>query len=227
VEGTKLSLAGIWYLYVSLPIFQFLLCRWYYRIFIWARFLKQVSRIRLNLIPTHPDGVGGLGFICDITSGLAALAAAHGALLAGWLALRFALLSSVLAQNKIEIALVVMFVLCLTLGPLLVFSPQLVQAKQIGLCEYGALSARYVREFDAKWLRGGVRPEEPLMGSADLQSLADVGNSCNMVQNMRIALVTRDLVLRIVIATLLPVMPVVLAVMPLDEFLKKLVAIFF
>jgi hypothetical protein len=226
-EGTKLSLAGIWYLCVSLPIFQFLLCRWYYRIFIWTRFLNQVSRIKLSLIPTHPDGVGGLGFISDITSGLAALAAAHGALLAGWLAPRFELLSSVLTQNKIEIALVVLFVLCLTLGPLLAFSPQLIQAKQNGLCEYGALSTRYVREFDVKWLRGGVRPDEPLLGSADLQSLADVGNSFNLVQNMRIALLTRDLVLRIAIATLLPVMPVILTVMPFDEFLKRLAAILF
>ncbi len=61
-EGSKLSVAGIWYGYVSLPIFQFLLCRWYFRMFIWIRFLWQVSRIELSLVPTHPDRVGGLGF---------------------------------------------------------------------------------------------------------------------------------------------------------------------
>ena len=58
-EGLKLSVTGLWYAYVSLPIFQFLLVRWYYRIFIWIRFLWQVSRIQLSLIPTHPDRVGG------------------------------------------------------------------------------------------------------------------------------------------------------------------------
>ena len=62
-EGSKLSLAGMWYGYVSLPIFQFLLVRWYFRLFIWARFLWQVSRIELSLVPTHPDRVGGLGFL--------------------------------------------------------------------------------------------------------------------------------------------------------------------
>jgi len=40
-EGSKLSLSGVWYGYVSLPLFQFLLMRWYLRIFIWARFLWQ------------------------------------------------------------------------------------------------------------------------------------------------------------------------------------------
>ena len=59
-EGLKLSITGAWYGYVSLPIYQFLLVRWYYRIFIWSRFLWQVSRIELSIVPTHPDRVGGL-----------------------------------------------------------------------------------------------------------------------------------------------------------------------
>lgn len=59
-HGSRLSLAGIWYCYVSLPIFQFLLLRFYFRLFVWARFLGQVSRIDLKLIPTHPDRLGGL-----------------------------------------------------------------------------------------------------------------------------------------------------------------------
>ena len=61
--GSKLLFAGMWYGYVSLPVFQFLLCRWYFRIFLWTRFLWQVSRIELSLIPTHPDRIGGLGFL--------------------------------------------------------------------------------------------------------------------------------------------------------------------
>ena len=82
-EGSKLSLAGMWYGYVSLPIFQFLLCRWYFRLFIWTRFLWQVSRIELSLVPTHPDRVGGLGFLSNTVYAFVLLAVAHGALLAG------------------------------------------------------------------------------------------------------------------------------------------------
>jgi len=157
-EGSKLSLAGIWYGYVSLPIFQFLLIRWYFRLFIWTRFLWQVSRIELSLVPTHPDRVGGLNFLSNTVYAFTVLAVAHGALLAGQLANRIFFLGAELTQFKAEIAIVVVFLLCVILGPLLVFAPQLAAAKRRGLREYGTLAERYVREFDAKWLRGGAPP---------------------------------------------------------------------
>jgi hypothetical protein len=84
-EGSKLSLAGMWYRYVSLPILQFVLCRWYFRLFLWARFLWQVSRIDLSLNPAHPDRVAGLGFIADKANAFAVLALSLGSLLAAHL----------------------------------------------------------------------------------------------------------------------------------------------
>ena len=162
VEGSRASLAGIWYGYVSLPIFQFLLVRWYFRLFVWTRFLWQVSRIELSLVPTHPDRVGGLGFLSNTVYAFATLAVAHGALLAGTLANRIFFAGAALTEFKAEIAVVVAFLLCAILGPLLVFTPQLAQAKRKGLREYGALAERYVRAFDAKWLRGGAPADEAL-----------------------------------------------------------------
>jgi hypothetical protein len=226
-EGSKLSVAGIWYGYVSLPIFQFLLCRWYFRMFIWTRFLWQVSRIELSLVPTHPDRVGGLGFLANTAYAFAVLAVAHGAMLAGTLANRIFFVGAALTEFKAEIAIVVAFVLCAILGPLLVFAPGLAQAKRQGLREYGTLSERYVREFDAKWLRGGAPADEPFVGSADIQSLADLGNSYEVVRTMRIAPITRDAILRLAAATLVPIVPLLLTMMPLEELLKMLFGILF
>jgi hypothetical protein len=154
--GSTLSLAGVWYGFVSLPLFQFLLVRWYYRIFIWARFLWQVSRIELSLIPTHPDRLGGLGFLAATVHAFTLLAVAHGAILAGPIANRIFYLGAGLLEFKVEISVVLGFVLAVVLGPLLVFAPQLAQMKRTGLREYGTLAERYVREFDDKWLRGGA-----------------------------------------------------------------------
>jgi hypothetical protein len=226
-EGSKLSLAGMWYGYVSVPIFQFLLVRWYFRLFIWTRFLWQVSRIELSLVPTHPDRVGGLSFLSNAVYAFAVLAVAHGALLAGHLANRIFFLGTELTQFKAEIALVVVFMLCAALGPLLVFAPQLAQAKRKGLREYGTLAERYVRDFDAKWLRGGAPAAEPLVGSADIQSLADLGNSYEVVRTMNIAPITRDAVLRLAAATLVPIVPLLLTMMSLEELLKRLIGILF
>ena len=119
------------------------------------------------------------------------------------------------------------FLLCALLGPLLVFTFQLAQAKRTGLREYGALAERYVREFDAKWLRGGAPADEPFVGSADIQSLADLGNSYEVVRTMRIAPVTRDALLRLAAATLAPVVPLALTMMSLEELLKMLFGILF
>jgi hypothetical protein len=226
-EGAKLSFAGMWYGYVSLPLFQFLLVRWYFRLFIWARFLWQVARIELNLVPTHPDRVGGLGFLSDAVYAYAMLAVAQGALLAGPLANRIFFLGAALPQFKAEIAALVIFLLCVVLGPLLIFAPQLARAKRKGLREYGTLAERYVREFDAKWLRGGAPSDEPFVGSADIQSLADLANSYDVVRSMRIAPIARDDILRLVAATLVPLVPLLLTMMPLEELLRTVFAILF
>jgi hypothetical protein len=225
--GSKLSLAGMWYGYVSLPLFQFLLLRWYFRLFIWTRFLWQVSRIDLRLVPTHPDRLGGLGFLSQSGYALTVLAVAQGALLAGPLAGRIFFLGAALPQFKGEIALLVIFLLCVLLGPLLVFAPQLAATKRKGLREYGTLAERYVREFDAKWLHGGAPAEEPFVGSADIQSLADLANSYEVVRTMSIAPVTKQAVLRLAAATLLPIAPLLLTMMPLEELLKKLASMLF
>src|SRR5688572_23499957 len=57
------TVAGYWYLFISTPIYQFFLYRWIYRYFLWCYFLRKVSKMDLNLMPTHPDGMGGLGFL--------------------------------------------------------------------------------------------------------------------------------------------------------------------
>lgn len=226
-EGSKFSFAGWWYAYASIPIFQFLLARWYFRLFIWMRFLWQVSRIELSLVPTHPDRVGGIGFLANTAYAFMPVLMAHGALLAGNLANRIFHLGAALPNFKMEILLLVTLLLAIVLGPLLVFAPQLAQAKRTGLREYGGLAERYVREFDTKWLRGGAPADEALVGSGDIQSLADLGNSYEVVRSMRIAPVTRDTILRLAAATLIPLLPLMLTMMPLEELLRKLFGILF
>lgn len=224
-DGSRLTLAGVWYACVSVPIVQFLLLRWYWRLFIWVRFLWQVSRIELRLMPAHPDGTGGLGFLASTGYAFTMFAAAHGALAAGPIASRIFFTGASLPEFANAIGLVVLFVLCVVLGPLLVFAPQLAAAKHAGLVEHGALAERYVGEFEAKWFSRGAPPDEPLVGTADIQSLADLGTAYDVVRTMRIAPITLGAVEALVVATLVPILPLVLTMIPLGELMKKLLGI--
>jgi hypothetical protein len=217
----------MWYGYVSLPLFQFLLCRWYYRIFIWARLLWQVSKIKLDLVPTHPDRVGGLGFLATTSYAFIPLLMAHGALFAGNIANQIFHAGANLTQFRLEILLLVIFMVILVVGPLLVFAPQLAQARRTGLREYGTLAQRYVRDFDAKWVRGNGGADEPILGTGDIQSLADLGNSFAIIQDMRMVPVTRQAMLQLAFATVAPIVPLLLTLMPLEDLIKKLFGILF
>jgi hypothetical protein len=221
--GAQLSPAGYWYSFVSRPLFQFILLRWYFRLFIWARFLWQTSRLELNLIPTHPDRAAGLGFLGMSSTAFAPLLMAHGALLAGLMANPIFFAGAKMTDFKMEIFGAVAILLLLVLGPLLVFSPRLMRAKRTGLREYGTLASRYVSEFDLKWVRGGADDDEALIGSGDIQSLADLGNSFQVVRDIKPFPFGRDTVIQLVVVTLLPVSPLVLTMIPLEELIMKLI----
>jgi hypothetical protein len=109
----------------------------------------------------------------------------------------------------------------------MVFAGQLARARRTGLGEYGVLAQRYVREFDAKWLRGDRDPAEPLVGSPDIQSLADLGNSFEVVRTMRFVPFSKDTVIQLAIVTVAPLLPLTLTMISLEELLKRLLSAVF
>lgn len=228
VDGRRdLNLAGYWLVLVSLPLFQFLIIRWYFRLFIWARFLWQVSRIKLNLIPTHPDRLGGLGFLTNIIYAFSLLAMAHGALLAALIANRVFFTGARFIDFKYDIVLLLIYLFIILILPLVVFSAQLAACKREGLREYGELAQRYVRAYDQKWLRGGASKQEQFIGSGDIQSLADLGNGFEVIANMRFLPVSKQTLMQLAGWTLLPILPVLLTTIPLDDLLKRLFSLIF
>jgi len=226
-DGSMLSIAGMWLSYVSLPIFQFMLIRWYFRLFIWARFLWHVSRLELSLVPSHPDRVGGLGFLSTTDRAFFPLLIAHGAILAGHIADRISFAGDTLLDFKLEIVALVVLLMCVVLAPLLLFVSRIGEAELTGLGEYGSWAARYVREFDTKWLRGNDSSKTPLPGSPSSPSLADLSTSFNIVRSMNFVPISRKTILRLGATTLIPLAPLVLTVIPLEQLLKKLLGILF
>ena len=126
-ETLNPSLAGWWFGLISLPLFQFLLFRWYFRLVIWARFLWQVSKIKLRTLATHPDRCAGLGFLSNVAYAFVPLLLAQGVLLSGMMANRVLYTGAKLPDFKLDILGLVATALLIVLGPLLFFSAQLAQ----------------------------------------------------------------------------------------------------
>jgi hypothetical protein len=218
------TMAGYWFAFVSIPVFQFILLRWYMRILIWFWFLFRVSRLKLHLLSAHPDRAGGLGFIGRSSHAFVPLLFAQGALLSGQIASHIFYNGQSLLAFKMIIAGFVVFFVVAVLAPLLLFTPQLARAKREGLAEYGAFASSYVMDFDQKWLRSKVNDEQ-LLGTGDIQSLADLGNSFAVVREMRAVPFAKDDVFRLVIATVAPIVPLLLTIMPFEQLLGQVIKI--
>jgi hypothetical protein len=222
-DGVTLTLPGYWFTWVSTPFVQFLILRWLFRLAIWGRFLWQVSRIELELIPIHPDRNGGLGFLGGSAYAFSPLLAAFSAMVAGLVASRIFHEGASLANFKLEIVALVALGMLLVLGPLTVFAPQILAAKRRGLREYGAFAADYTRDFHRRWLLSADHDGEPLLGTGDIQSLADLGNSFAVIKEINAVPFSRDMFLQLIWATLVPFAPLVFTMIPLEELLDRII----
>jgi hypothetical protein len=219
--------AGLWLQWVSNPLLQFLIVRWYYRIFIWAHFLWQVSRIDLALIPTHPDRNAGLGFLGGSAYALSPLLLAHGAAVAGYAASLIFYENASLADFKLEIVSLVTVLIAIVVGPLSVFAPKILGAKRKGLHEYGVLAADYSRKFDRRWVREADHDGQEVLGSADIQSLADLDGAVGIIKSITGLPVSRDTLFQLVLATVIPFAPLLLTMFPLEELLNRIIGAVF
>lgn len=224
----SLTPAGYWYLIVSLTIFRFILFRWYFRLIVWYRFLWQVARhIPLRLNALHSDRAGGLAFLSASTFSFQPILLAHTVALSGFLGSKIWHEGASLPQFKLEIVAWIGFLMLLVLAPLLFFVPQLARAKWAGLRDYGVTVSKYVHEFRQKWIDKDAPTKEALIGSADIQSLADLSNSFEVVREMGVLPFGRGTVLRLAVATALPLLPLVLTMIPLEKLIDRAVGVFF
>ena len=220
-----LTPVGYWYAFVSIPIFQFILLRWYFRLFIWHGVLWRISRITLRLTATHPDRAGGLAFLGKSSYAFGPILFAQGALLSGLIATRVLYEGATLVSFKMEAAALVVFFVLIVLGPLLAFSPQLGNAKRRGLGAYGLLASEYVQGFEDKWVRRPAGSSDELLGSADIQSLADLGNSYAVVREMRLVPFGAEDIIRLAGVTAAPLLPLGLTVLSLEDLIVRVAKI--
>ena len=147
---------------------------------------------------------------------------AHGTLLSGLIATQVLYEGQALTSFRMEAAGMIAVLVLFVLSPLLIFSPLLERAQRRSAAEFGLLAQRYVSEFEQKWIHDDPPGPNKLLGSPDIQSLADMGNSFSVVTDMRIFPFTLKDATYLAVAAGAPLLPLGLTVLSLEELLGRI-----
>jgi hypothetical protein len=218
------SFAQLWWSIVALPIAQFLVFRSLWRWAAWAVVLWGLASLDVRPVALHPDRRGGLGFLAEPALGFAIVVLAMDSSVAGAWGEQMIFDRSPLQSHAVPLAGIAVACLIVTLGPLFVFTRCLWRSRFAAIREYDRLALTYARSFHRKWIEGG--DTEGLLGSSDIQSMADLANSLAIVRGMRIVPFGLYEVTVLAVAIGLPVVPLLLAAVPLHELLRRLLGVF-
>jgi hypothetical protein len=211
---TGLTADQVWYAMTDLPLFQFLLWRSVWRWLVWVRFLVGLSRIKLALVPTHPDRAGGIRFLRLPSVGYCAmlLFAASSVLCAEWGGRL--MLDATLATFKPLLLVFGCVATLVAFGPLLLFAPQLLQARRQGMLELGSVATSAGRLF-----REALLHPERSVGGGSVQELASLEQTYReTVKQLSLFLFDRHDLALLLLATLFPVVPVMFLSVPSEDW---------
>ena len=222
LAGNSLPWIFDWYMGFCLPFFRYLMLRWFWRLGLWWYFLWHVQKLNLHLIPTHPDSAAGLGYLETVQEHFTPLVLAFSATFSASFAEDFALGTMTFESLYRLVPIFLCLIALLFIGPLIIFFPKLWVCRVTGLNEYMVMASHYVNLFDRKWVRGENPSGESLLGTADLQSLADLNNSVNVIRGMRWIPAGLELIIALGSFAILPLLPLLLIKYPVDQLAVRL-----
>ncbi|HTR55080.1 MAG TPA: hypothetical protein VMJ10_30550 [Kofleriaceae bacterium] len=218
---TSWSISGVWYAAIALPLLQFLVLRWIWEWIVWSLALVQISRMRLATAASHPDRSAGLEFLSWPLGAFAMFMLGLSCVLAGAWGTQLLAHRTTIPSLVPTLAILLAIALVVALGPLILFAQHLYRARLAELSDYNALALQYVREFRAKWI-DAVPITSPL-GAADIQALHDLGGAYEVIATTGMTVFRRRSAIAIVLAVLVPLIPLALTVVPIQRVFSRLV----
>ncbi|WP_228779207.1 hypothetical protein [Methylobacter sp. BlB1] len=223
----RLGFGGWWFMYVSRPIFVAFLAAWIWRLILIFILLKRIARLDLAIVPTHPDGAGGLGFLKRLPKAFSLFVFAVSAVLASRLA-HNVLYHGVDVQSLRLMLIVFLIVLVgICLAPLMTFVVPLATAKRRALLDYGALVGEHGRLVRQRWILGKTEVDDSLLHAEELGPVADTLTLYEAVRKMSIMPIDRSSLLAIVIPALIPIAALFSLQIPIKDILIKIASTLF
>lgn len=218
----SLSFGVWWLLLVTRPIFSILLLAWVWRLILLGLLLMRIAALPLKLVPSHPDRLGGLGFLTRLPVVYGPFLFSVSAVVAGVWAHEVLYHGVMVPSLYGQIAALLVVLTIIGLAPLLVFTPLLLRVKRQALLDYGAFVSQHGRAVDEKWIQGKDAPAPPMLDAPELGPVADVQAIYQAVAAMRGAIVNKSVLLKILVPAALPMLLLISMQWPLRSTLSKL-----
>ncbi len=221
-NDVHLTAAGWYAVVVSATLFQFLLGLSLWKWLLLTIFAFQLSRLKLQLVATHPDGHGGLGFLGLVPAGFTPVSFAAATVIgANW---RHEILEhgAKLKDFKLEAIVLVAIVALMALGPLVFFIPRLAELRREGILEYGALGQIQSLSFHEKWILHRTGHDAEFLEAPESSTLSNFGAAFANVAKLKPLPLDSAVLIVLAISLAVPLLPAVLAVIPLVVVLQDL-----
>ncbi len=219
-DAEKLTWAGRYYIFISMPIYQFLFARWIWRYFIWVYSIYRISRFDLKIFVSHADAMGGLEFVGVVPFAFSITMFALSTIVAGMIGEGVVFQGNSLFKYVPIILVYAVGVVTMLIAPLSMFVVKLMKAKAKGINLYGALLVDHHQDFEKKWFR--KNQEETILGNMDASSLADINGGYESVSGMQIFPMTKQKTLALLVIVLVPFLPLYFTVHSITDIMNKL-----
>jgi len=213
------SAAWWWRAGVSHPLFLVLGGRTLIRVALWSFALRALAKMKLRLVASHADLMGGLRFVTTSIFSFLPLAFITGMLVAARVAQGVLVEHHALWQFRYQVLAVIVFVCVVFAGPLMVFEKQLWRLRIEGLFTYGVLATRVGRRFETRWLPRGHEMTEDVLEQPDFSALIDLSGVVSNVRDSRLSMIDLPTITPLVATALVPFVPLVFTVVPFDQIL--------
>ncbi|MBK6539313.1 MAG: hypothetical protein IPG09_16695 [Ignavibacteria bacterium] len=224
-EGVQL--AGYWYYIVSIPVVQIFMFKMIWTFLLWSSSLYRIAKLNLNISSSSPDGAGGLAFLGYTQIFFGLLGFAQNVTFSAGIADKIVYNNESFMDYRFNIILGIISVSLIYIVPLLFFTKHLLNAKLVTLFEYSKLGLNYGTSFENKWIKKNMPDNsEPLLGNADIQSLADMSNSVKMVQDQLIIPLRISTFIAFFVVLIIPYLPLLLLRFTSEEILQGILNFF-
>jgi hypothetical protein len=217
-----LTMAGRYAVLVSASIFQFLLGLLLWKWLLWTFFSFKLSRCNLKLIPTHPDGHGGLGFLGMTAAAFAPIAFAATAVIGATWREEILYHRAHLMDFKFPAIALLVIVVLVAFGPLVFFVPRLAALRRKAILEYGILGQIHSAEFHEKWILHRAGHESEFLEAPDSSTLTDYGTSYEKIERLQPFLADKGALYTLAACVAIPALPAIVAEIPIVVVLQDL-----